>query len=113
MLDFGCHIVSELLEECNTLIEESLKRIMHWQIKDRGQKTIMSPVGMLSFTHTRFTSKETKETAYLLDRILGLEPHARMTDEIKANLLEEAIQTSYEKVGNCETNTKNVANMYI
>ncbi len=99
MLDFGCHIVSELLEECNTLTEESLKRIMYWQVKDRGQKAVMSPVGMLSFTHTRFTSKETKETVYLLDRILGLGPHARMTGGIKAGILEEAVQTSYGKAG--------------
>lgn len=99
ILDFGCHIISEALEECNTLLEESLKRMLHWQIKDHGQKNIMSPIGMLSFTHTRFKNKETKETAYLLDRILGFEPHARMSDGVKANLLEEAVQTSYEKAG--------------
>lgn len=99
ILDFGCHIISEVLEECNTLLEESLKRRLHWQIKDHGQKNIMSPVGMLSFTHTRFKNKETKETAYLLDRILGFEPHTRMSDGVKASLLEEAVQTSYEKAG--------------
>ena len=99
MLDFGCHIISEVLEECNTLLEESLKRRMQWHVKDQGQKNIMSPVGMLSFTRTRFKNKETKETAYLLDRILGLTPHARMTDGVKAGLLEEAVQTSYGKAG--------------
>jgi len=99
MLDFGCHIISEVLEECNALLEESLKRRMHWHVKDRGIKNIMSSVGMLSFTRTRFKNKETKETAYLLDRILGLSPHARMCDGVKAAVLEEAVQTSYEKAG--------------
>ena len=97
VLDFGCHIVSEVLEECNILLEESLKRRLHWQVKDRNQKNIMSSVGMLSFTHTRFKNKETKETAYLLDRVIGLSPHTRMSDGVNAAILEEAVQTSYEK----------------
>ena len=59
----------------------------------------MSPVGLLSFTRTRFKNKETKETVYLLDRVLGLLPHARMSDGVEAALLEEAVQTSYEKAG--------------
>ena len=88
-----------MLEECNTLLEESLKRRLHWQVKDRSQKNIMSPVGLLSFTRTRFKNKETKETVYLLDRVLGLLPHARMSDGVEAALLEEAVQTSYEKAG--------------
>jgi len=37
--------------------------------------------------------RELKETAYLLDRILGLPAHARMCDGVKA------VQTRYEKAG--------------
>lgn len=99
LLDLGCHMISEVLKECNTLLEESLKRRFSWQIKDRGQKSILSPVGTLTFTNTRFKNKETKETAYLLDRVLGLEPHTRISDGVKASIAEEAVQTSYEKAG--------------
>ncbi len=72
---------------------------MHWHVKDQGIKSSMPAVGMLYFTRTRFQNKETKETAYLLDRILGLLPHAHMSDGMKAALLEKAVQTSYEKAG--------------
>ncbi len=99
MLDFGCHIIPGVLEECNTLLEESLKRRLHWHVKDRGIKSIMPAAGMLSFTRTRFKNKETKETAYLMDRIPGLSPHARMCDGVKAALLSGAVQTGYEKAG--------------
>jgi len=47
MLDFGCHIISEVLEECNTLLEESLKRRLHWHVKDCGIKSTMPSVGMI------------------------------------------------------------------
>jgi len=99
MLYFACHIIPGVLEECNALLEESLKRGMHWHVKDHGIKSIMPAVGMLYFTRTRFKNKETKETAYLLDRVLGLLPHARMSDGVKAALLREAVQTGYEKAG--------------
>ncbi len=88
VLDFGCHIISEVLEECNTLLEESMKRVIYWHIKDCSQKNIMPPVGMLSFIRTRFKNKETKETVYLLDRILGLGTHARISDGVKASIPE-------------------------
>ena len=54
---------------------------------------------MLSFTHTGFKNKETKETAYLLDRVIGLSPHTRMSYGVNAAILEETVQTSYEKAG--------------
>lgn len=41
--------------------------------------------------------KNIKEIAYLLDRAVGFEPHVCMSDGVKAELLEEAVQTSYEK----------------
>ncbi len=98
-LGMACHLVSEWLEECNTLLENSMKRRLHWQIKDRGQKTILTPLGSITFTHTRFIHKETGETAYLLDRLLGWGAHARMSGGVEAGILEEAAQGSYEKAG--------------
>ena len=76
-----------------------MKRVIYWHIKDHSQKNITSPVSMLSFTCTRFKNKETKETAYLLDRLLGISAHDRMSDGVKAAILEEAVQTIYEKAG--------------
>lgn len=97
MLELGCQILSEMVEECNTMLEDSVKRKLHWQIKDRSEKHLLTSLGTISFTHTRFEHKTTGETAYLLDRILGLSPHARLSEDAKASLLEEAAQSSYEK----------------
>ena len=35
MFELGCQIISEMLEECNTMLEDSMKRRAFWQIKDR------------------------------------------------------------------------------
>lgn len=98
-LKTACMLLSEWLEEGNTLLEESLKRRMSWQIKDRCVKKILTPSGTVSFTHTRFKNKKTGKTAYLLDRIMGWEPHARISFGLKAALLEGAAQGSCEKAG--------------
>lgn len=68
-------------------------------MKDRGQKNILTPLGSITFIRTRFQNKETGETAYLLDRILGWEPHTRISDGAAAGMLEAAAQASYEKAG--------------
>lgn len=98
-LQTACYLISGWLEECNILLENSLKRRLYWHVKDRSQKNILTPIGSITFTRTRFLNKETGETAYLLDRILGWEPHTRISDGVKAGMLESAAQGSYEKAG--------------
>ena len=99
VLQIACCFVCEWLEECNNLLESSAKRRGSWYVKDHGQKSILTPIGSITFTRTRFINKETNETAYLLDKIFGWEPHTRLSDGTKACILEAAAQTSYEKAG--------------
>lgn len=53
----------------------------------------------MDLPHTRFEHKETGKTAYLLDQILGIQPHARISRDLECRLLEEAAQSSYRKAG--------------
>ena len=99
LLRFACCLICEWLEECNTLLECSAKRRGCWHVKDHSRKSILTPIGSITYTRTRFIHKETKETVYLLDRILGWEPHTRLSDGTRAGILEAAAQCSYEKAG--------------
>lgn len=99
--EFGCRFVSDTLDQCNVMLEDSVKRREHWQIKDRCQRSVLTCLGMVSFQHTRFIHKETKESTYLLDRILKLPPHARLSKDAKARILEEVVRSSYQKAGTC------------
>ena len=71
--EFECCILSEMLTDCNTALENSADRKALWQIKDRGERSLQTTQGMVHFTHTRFIQKETGETAYLLDDTMRLE----------------------------------------
>ena len=57
MLGPGCWLLSEMVEECNTMLKESRERREHWQIKDRCVKHLLTSLGTISFTHTRFSTK--------------------------------------------------------
>lgn len=52
-------------------------------------------MGSVTYHKTLFQNKETGQYKYLFDRIMGMEKHARMTENAEAKILEEAVQTSY------------------
>lgn len=59
----------------------------------------MTSLGSVTYRKTLFKNKFTGKYEYLLDRVMGIEKHARMTEDAEAELLEEAVQTSYRKGG--------------
>ena len=97
--EFGCSILSEMLTDCNTALESSAERRTVWQIKDKGERSLQTTLGMVHFTHTRFTQKETREAAYLLDRAMGLGAHVRLSEDVVETILEKASEESYRKAG--------------
>ena len=81
------------------MIRESGKRKLSWVIEKEASKKLTTSLGTVCFRKTLFTNKKTGEMCYLLDRIMGIEKHERITDDAIAKLLEEAAQTSYRRGG--------------
>ncbi len=99
MLHLGTQFVAEMLEDCDDLLRESQIRKEKWTVKENSQKQLLTSIGTIYFRHTRFQKKNGKETSYLLDKMLGLKAHSRLSEDAKRMLLEEAVQTSYAKAG--------------
>ncbi len=99
MMGLALQIVSEMFEECDTALRESVRRRANWWVRDRGERSVLTSLGTVTFTHTRFQHKTTGETAYLLDRAMGLNPHARLSPDARESLLREAARGSYQKAG--------------
>lgn len=95
----GLLMIQETLEEMNQQLRESSKRKTQWYIEKDSQKQLITSLGTVHFTKTLFQNRDTGEMEYLLDRILGLEKHERMTEDAVAAMLEEAVQTSYRRGG--------------
>jgi len=56
-------------------------------------------IGIVRFHRTGYEDKKTGEYIYLLDQVLGINGHQRITLGAATQILEETIQTSYRKGG--------------
>ena len=99
----GLLLVQEALEQINQQLLESGVRKQGWVVEKHLKKQLVTSLGTVQFSKTLFTSKESGEMECLVDRILGLGPHARLTEDAEARLLEEAVQTSYRRGGEAST----------
>lgn len=93
------NFMQNMLNALDKNICESPQRKKEWYINTSDQKDYYTTSGTLTFTKTLFTNKKTKESRYLIDDILGIEPHERISDNAKAMILDEAVQTSYKRAG--------------
>lgn len=100
MLGLGARLIAELYEKIDEEIRESLIRKKKWNIEQRNEpKELLDILGPIRFHRTGYRHKETGTFVYLLDKILGIEGHQRLTLGAAACILEEAVQTSYAKGG--------------
>lgn len=103
VVDLGLSIIAEEWESYDEILRERKELRPQWYIVRRDKTTLLTGLGSVTYHKTLFKNKFTGEYEYLLDRIMGIEKHARMTEDAEAKLLEEAVQTSYRKGGESAT----------
>lgn len=97
--NLGLRMIRDSLEEMNMMLRKSTKRLQHWVVESHETKDLITSLGTVTFEKTLFKNKETGRCEYLLDRILGLEKHERISEDALARMLKEAVQTSYRRGG--------------
>ena len=97
--NIGLMMIKESLEEMNQMLIDSEVRKSDWIIEKHSDKKLVTSLGTVSFKKTLFTNRKTQEIHYLLDQILGMQSHERMTEDAEVRMLEEAVQTSYRRGG--------------
>ena len=97
--NLGLRMIQESLEEMNAMLRTSQKRLQHWIVESHDTKQLITSLGTVTFEKTLFTNRETGQSEYLLDRIIGLEKHERISEDAMARMLKEAVQTSYRRGG--------------
>lgn len=95
----GLEMIKESLESMDMMLQKSPVRLKHWVVEAHSRKQLTTSLGDVVFSKTLFTSKETGKSEYLLDRILGIGPNERITEDAEAKMLEEAVKTSYRRGG--------------
>lgn len=99
LLQLGREIIVEAFEEMDETLRKSSMRRAHWTIVKKDTTSLMTTLGNIGYRKTLFIDKNTDERTYLLDRLLQLESHARMTEDVEVAILSEATETCYRKAG--------------
>lgn len=100
VLQLGLHMVEELLEQTDRELREMPGRSNQFHVERKNQKKeLLCSMGVLHFRRTGYTDLQTRKYVYLLDRLLGIGKHERVTTECIARILEEALESSYAKGG--------------
>ena len=95
----GIRMIEETLEYLDEMLKESEVRKRSWVVDRHETKQLITSLGSVTYSKTMFKNKKDGTRSYLLDRIMGMESHERMTEDAEARLLEEAVQTSYRRGG--------------
>ena len=107
--EIGVMIVKEALEMLDEVIRESSKRKREYYIQRRNdRKTLITKFGEVNYERTYYKSKKIGSYRYLSDELVGIYPYERMDLSYESELIEEAIETSYEKSGKRASNNVQV-----
>ena len=95
----GLSIIEEELESYDQLLRERQDLRKGWYIERRDETKLLTSLGEIQYHKTYFHNRETGEYCYFLDQLMGLEKHARISEDAEARILEEAVESSYRKGG--------------
>jgi len=100
VLNLGKSLQVEIYEKLDEEIRTSISRKKNWNIERRNEpKELLDVMGTIKYHRTGYENKHTGEYIYLLDHILGIEKHQKITLGSAANILEEAVTSSYSRGG--------------
>lgn len=95
----GIRMIEETLGYLDQMITESEMRKLSWVVDRHETKQLITSLGSVNFSKTLFKSKDEGRRSYIIDLLMGMDPHERMTEDAEARLLEETVRTSYQRGG--------------
>ena len=95
----GCQMIAEEWDSFDELLRNRKDVRKGWHIVRRDETSLITSLGEVIYKKTLFKNTETGESCYLLDQLMGLEKHVRITEDAEARVLKEASESSYRKGG--------------
>ena len=99
VVQLGLDIIAEEIEMYDEILRSNAIRKKNWYIVRRDETSLLTSLGTVRYKKTLFKNKETGKCEYLVDKVMELDRHTRMTEDAEAKILEEAVESSYRKGG--------------
>lgn len=93
----GCEILKLILEELDRVVKADEARKQEWEVVRKADaKGLLTPFGTVRYSRTYYQHKRSKKYSYLVDRKAGIEPNCRVSENLKAELVDASAVMSYE-----------------
>ena len=99
LFELGRNILQEVIEDMDEHLRTSGIRKKQWEIVRKDPATLLTSFGMISYSRTYFKPKTGGTRKYLVDKIVGIDSHDRVSSDVVINALEESVESSYKKGG--------------
>ena len=99
VIKLGIYMIEEQLNNINAAIKQSANRKLEWNVVRTDETKLITSLGTVSYQKTLFKNRKTNKCKYLLDELMELIPHERITADAVAEIYEEAVDSSYRKGG--------------
>ena len=109
IVELGLSLIKEGFEDIDEYIRKNSHRRKNWVIVRKDEVELLTSLGTVRYKKTLFKNKADGHSEYLLDKLMGLGVHERISEDALAKLLEEATQTSYTKSGNFASISESVS----
>lgn len=77
VINLGLSMIEEELEIYDQYLRDHKQARSEWCIERRDEATLLTSLGTITYHKTLFKNKFTGKYEYLLDRVMGIEKHAR------------------------------------
>lgn len=99
LFELGRNILVEILEGMDNHLRSSGLRKNNWEVVRKDETGILTTFGTIHFNRTYFKPKAGGKRRYLVDDLVGLKPHDRVSSDVVINVVDEAIDSSYRRGG--------------
>lgn len=99
VVNLGVSLIAEEWESYDELLRKRVDLRPGWHIVRKDSVTRTTSLGDVTYKRTLFKNAKTGASCYLLDQLMRLDKHARITEDAVARILDEAVESSYRKGG--------------
>lgn len=99
LMKLGYDLTKFVLEYAEDIIFHLKERKKEFESLEIDDRKIISIFGEIDFKRRYYINKLTNERIYLLDEYFKIAPKERLLENVETKLIEEAIETNYEKAG--------------
>ena len=99
LMQLGYDLTKFSLEYAENIIFKLKERKKQFESLEKDDRKLITIFGEIDFKRRYYLDKESNERVYLLDEYFKIAPKERLLENVETRLVEEAIETNYEKAG--------------